>query len=212
MFLARLGVKWSSPIFSPHISSYPVGLLSSLGPLEEDSAHEILLPTLHSIAQMLVHGPFATIKKPIFGWHDMDSGVGRYFRGMTVKEGVEERCMRATAFFANAFNQSNRSNLAALDSLGLPVQSREISVMAIRELLEFYQISTQVAEKAKDGLSWDPEECYGAITTQREWMALDHQWATRIIELAKLGFLLEASKKQTDITEVRLPSSIPTFR
>ena len=201
----NMDVTWMSPIFSPYPSSD--GRLSSLGPLEENSAHRILLPTLHSIAHILVHGPFAPPREPIFGWHDMDRSAAQFFsEKSTAQNGVEERCMRATAFFANAFNQSNRSDLAALDSVMLPMESREISIMAIRELLDFFQISAQVAAKAENDLTWDFEESYDTIATHREWMTLDGQWATRIAELAKLRFLTKAAKEQTRITEVRFLS------
>lgn len=205
-FSTRLEVRWMSPVLSPFPSS--TGAISSVGPLEETSAHTILTATLHSIAHTLVHGPFASMKAPIFRLHEMAPREARYFRkGADGRSTDEEKCIRATALFANAFNRSSDGNLDALDFLGLPRQCREISVMAIRELLEFYDLSAQVAEKALGDVTWQLEECYNDITTQHEWVVLDRQWATRIAELAKFEFILKAAKEQASVVKVMAPNS-----
>lgn len=87
----------------------------------------------------------------------------------------EEKCMRATAFFANAFNRSSQEDLNGLDFFGLPSQCREISIMAIQELLDFYDCSAKVAEKAMEDDAWQLERSYENISTQQEWVALDRQ-------------------------------------
>lgn len=205
-FNTKLEVIWMSPVLSPFPSS--TGAISSVGPLEETSAHTILTATLHSIAHTLVHGPFASMKAPIFRLHEMAPREARYFRkGANGRSTDEEKCIRATALFANAFNRSSDGNLDALDFLGLPRQCREISVMAIRELLEFYDLSAQVAEKALGDVTWQLEECYNDITTQHEWVVLDRQWATRIAELAKFEFILKAAKEQASVVKVMAPNS-----
>lgn len=202
----RLRVRWMSPIFSPFPNS--AGAISSVGPLEESSAHTILTPTLHSIAHALVHGPFASIKAPVFRLHEMGFTEARYFlKTADGRSRDEEKCMRATALFANAFNRSSHDNLGALDFLGLPGQCREISVIAIRELLEFYDISAQVGEKALGDSTWQLEDSCDNVTTQREWVAFDRLWAIRIAELAKFEFILKAAKEQASVMEVMWPNS-----
>lgn len=199
VFNSGLRIYGESGIFSPFPSS-DSGLLSSVGSLEETAAPLILTPALQSISYVLAQGPFAgPMPKTLFSWHEMGGKVRRYFKlaGM----GMEDKCMRASAFFANAFTR----DLDGLDAFGpieLPKHCRESSKVAIQELAQFFMIEETMRERGESDVSWRLEESYAEGKTQEDWVERDRLWAGRIAKLAGLNALVSASKKVEDLSKV----------
>jgi hypothetical protein len=194
VFHFRLCIVWESPIFSPFQSES--GLLSSLGPLEETSAPLILTKSLQSIAHLLVFGPFATKPTAPFAFHAMSSQENRYFLQKDV-----DQCMRATAFFANAFTR-DLPDPDAFGDFGLLPQCRESSVKAIQELISFYGLAEKVGEKAVSDKKWQLPGAYDGANSQHEWIELDQEWAALIADLAGFEFIAKSSLKQSSVWEV----------
>jgi hypothetical protein len=193
---SRLRIYWESGIFST-LPNSTTGLLSSAGPLEETPAARVLTSALQSIAHFLSMGPFAKpVPEGLFGWHDMGWELGGYFA-----PGREDACMRACAFFANAFTR-DVDWLEDLGFQGLSEDCREASRMAIRELAEFFQIGSALDELAATGNSGSWSDSYAKANSQLAWVLQDRVWAGRIAELAKLQLLASTSKRQS-VSKVR---------
>jgi hypothetical protein len=198
---SRITIFWESAIFS-HFPSSDTGYLSSDGPLEDSPAPLILTTAIQSIAYSLVHGPFVKCTpKPLFGWHGMGNELRGYFQSGGVE--IEDRCMRASAFFANAFTR-DVEGLDAFGDVELPEHCREASVMAIRDLAEFFKIEDKIVEHSKTDESWNLVGSYAEAKSQEEWVEKDRQWAGRVADLAGLNALVRASKQVEDFVKVRL--------
>ncbi len=194
---SRLRIYWESGIFSA-LPASDTGALSSVGPLEETAAPLILTSALQSVAHVLAAGPFSKpLPKGLFGWHDMGGKLRNYFG-----PGREDICMRACAFFANAFTR-DVEGLEDLSFMGLPEDCREASKMAIAEVASFFKIDASLAENATNSSAWDLDKTYSEVESQTEWVTQDRTWAERIAELAELKLLLAACKKQDASSKVR---------
>jgi hypothetical protein len=194
LFHSRLRIVWESPIFSPFQSES--GQLSSVGPLEETSAPLILTKTLQSIAHLLVFGPIATKSTAPFAFHSMGPQENRYFLQKDA-----DQCMRATAFFANAFTR-DLPDPDAFRDFGLLSQCRESSVKSIQELISFYGLAEKVDEKAVNDKKWQLPGAYDDANSHHEWVERDQEWAALIADLAGFGFIAKSSLKQRSTPEV----------
>ena len=203
LFDSRLRVVWESPIFSPFQPKN--GLLSSVGPLEETSAPLILTKALQSIAHLLVFGPFATKPTALFTFHVMGHKESQYF-----SQKDTDQCMRATAFFANAFTR-DAPDPDAFSDFGLLPQCRESSVNAIQELISFYELVEKVDEKAAHDKKWQLSEAYDSADSQQEWIERDQEWATLIADLAGFQFITKSSRNLRSTPEVFKSMSFPSL-
>jgi hypothetical protein len=191
--ISRLNIIWESPIFSSFPSDR--GLISSVGPLEESSAPLILTKAVQSIAHLIVFGPFPTKPTAPFAFHTMSFKERLYF-----ERNDEDQCMRATAFFANALTR-DEPEPGAFD-FGLQPQCRESSVVAIQELISFYDLTAKVEAKAAEDEKWILLEAYDSVDSQLEWIEKDREWATLIADLAELKFIASSSRKLKSTEEV----------
>ncbi len=198
---SRVRIFWESPIFSP-LPSPDNGLLSSTGDLEESSIPLILTRALHGIAHHLIHGPFPARFPYPLPWHHMNRRIGNYF---DKKNGIcEDKGMRATAFFANAFTR-DIEGLEDLGVIGLLSDCKKASVMAIQDLTSFYEIESSMAQHA---YFEDVSRTYSVLRDQQEWVQEDRKWALRIAELAGFEHLTMAAKQWESVIEVMSPHSL----
>ena len=195
---SRIRIFWESPIFSP-LPSPDNGLLSSTGDLEESSIPLILTRALHSIAHHLIHGPFPTRFPYPLPWHHMNRKIGNFFDKKT--RICEDKGMRATAFFANAFTR-DLEGLEDLGVIGLLSDCQKASIMAIEELTSFYEIESSMAQQE------DVSRTYSVLRDQQEWVQEDRKWALRIAELAGFEHLSMAAKQWKSMIEVMSPRSL----
>jgi hypothetical protein len=117
------------------------------------------------------------------------------------KQDAEDKCMRACAFFANAFTR-DLEGLEEFRHVILTEHSRESSLLAILELAEYFKIDEKMTERALTDESWRLKESYAEAESQEEWVERDRLWVGRIVELAGWEALVTASKEMDNLAKV----------
>jgi len=165
-----------TPIFSPNVNNY--GHISVDLLWDQWSPARSIKDILDVVAFMLVIDPVCTAPSderlpgiPL-NFHHLSRGISRYLESRG-----DEGFVRAANFFARAFAQAELQLIT--DPIVEPAEL-EMSVVVIKELLEYFFGKPQLDDPPEGSTSNDPTVAFKGLQRLSDWRLEEQRWANAI--------------------------------